>query len=389
MSRPGGGTAGATSWSSGRGARAVGARGLSPPPPVRACVVGDDASARRETPRAPRVPKGSEEGTAVRQFGWTARAPVLLALPLAACAALVPQQEYTALQEDVRILRRDVAALSRTIEGSRAFAEERLGRVEAEGRAKVDQLLASLKEDAQRLGQSQGDLSAKIGEFSSENRITQGRLEETAHRINELNQRMDSLEVAVRRLTELATQAAPAPTTPQAGGAGAGTPPGMVPGRPAQPIPLPPPTAAPAPGVAAPPRAAPAAPTAALTATPDEVYKAALSDYTKGNYDLAINGFKTYMQLFPKTSLVGNAQYWLGETYYSQGNYLEAIREFEAVIKTYPKSEKVPGAMLKQGYAYLELGEASRGSAVLRELMNRFKNSREARLAQERLRQVQ
>lgn len=363
----------------------MGAGELPPPPPVRAFVVGDDESARRETPRAHLVPKGSEEVTAVRQFGWTARAPLLLALPLAACAALVPQQEYTALQEDVRILRRDVAALSRTIEGSRAFAEERLGRVEAEGRAKVDQLLASLKEDAQRLGQSQGDLSAKIGEFSSENRITQGRLEETAHRINELNQRMDSLEVAVRRLTELATQkpgAAP-------GGAGAGTPPGMVPGRPAQPIPLPPPTAAPAPGVAAPPPAAPAAPTAALTATPDEVYKAALSDYTKGNYDLAINGFKTYMQLFPKTSLVPNAQYWLGESYYSQRNYPEAIREFEAVVKNHPNSNKVPSAMLKQGYAYLELGEASRGSAVLRELMNRFKNSREARLAQERLRQVQ
>lgn len=317
---------------------------------------------------------------------------MLLALPLAACATMVPQQEYTALQEDVRILRRDVAALSRTIEGSRAFAEERLGRVEAEGRAKVDQLLASLKEDAQRLGQSQGDLSAKIGEFASENRITQGRLEETAHRINELNQRIDGLEVAVRRLTELAAQkpaAAPAPTAPQAGGAGAGAPLGTAPGRPAQPIPVPPPAAAPAPGVATPPPAAPAAPTAALTATPDEVYKAALSDYTKGNYDLAISGFKTYIQLFPKTSLVANAQYWLGESYYGQRNYPEAIREFEAVVKSHPNSNKVPSAMLKQGYAYLELGEASRGTAVLRELMNRFKNSREARLAQERLRQVQ
>ncbi len=256
----------------------------------------------------------------------------------------------------------------------------------------MDQLLASLKEEGQRLSQSQGDLSAKIGEFSSENRITQGRLEETAHRINELIQRIDALEVGVRRLTELATQksgAAPAPTTPQAGGAGAGTPPGMVPGRPAQPIPLPPPTAAPAPGVAAPPPAAPAAPTAALTATPDEVYKAALSDYVKGNYDLAISGFKTYMQLFPKTSLVPNAQYWLGESYYSQRNYPEAIREFEAVVQNHPDSDKIPGAMLKQGFAYLLLGETARGTAVLRELMNRFRNSREARLAQDRLRQVQ
>ena len=95
------------------------------------------------------------------------------------------------------------------------------------------------------------------------------------------------------------------------------------------------------------------------------------------------------MQLFPKTSLVPNAQYWLGETYYSQRNYPEAIREFEAVVKNHPNSDKVPGAMLKQGYAYLEVKETSRGTAVLRELMNRFRNSREARLAQDRLRQVQ
>ena len=346
----------------------------------------------------------------MQQHGWTARTPILLVLPLAACAAVTSQQEYTALQEDVRILRRDVAALSRSTEGSRAFAEERLARVEgqlrermqvieAEGRGKIDQLLASLKEDAQRLSQSQGDLSAKIGEFSSDNRITQGRLEETAHRLGETNQRIDALEVAVRRLTELATQkpaaalapVPPGPRGPQTGGPGAGVPPGTAPGLPAQPIPLPPPAAAPAPPVApgVPPAAAPAAPAAALGATPDEVYKAALNDYTKGNYDLAINGFKTYLQLFPKTSLVGNAQYWLGESYYSQGKYPEAIREFEVVVKNHADSNKVPSAMLKQGYAYLELKETARGTAVLRELMNRFKNSREARLAQERLRQVQ
>lgn len=318
------------------------------------------------------------------QSGWRARVPMLLALPLAACAAVVPQQEYTALQEDVRILRRDVAALSRTFEGNRAFAEER---------GKSDQLLGSMKEEAQRLSQSQSDLSAKIGEFGSENRITQGRLEETAHRLSELNQRIDAVEVALRRLTEIAAQrqgAAPAPAaprSPQSGAPGSGTPPGGAPGLPAQPIPLPPAAAAPAPGTA--PAAAPAAPTAALGATPDEVYKAALNDYTKGNYDLAISGFRTYIQLFPKTSLVGNAQYWLGEAYYSQRNFPEAIREFETVIKSHADSNKVPSAMLKQGYAYLELGETARGTAVLRELMNRFKNSREARLAQERLRQVQ
>jgi len=325
----------------------------------------------------------------VRHDGWARRALLLLALPLAACGTVVAPQEYGTLQEDVRVLRRDVAALSRTVEGSRAFAEERLARVEtqlrerlqaveAEERARLDQILTGVREEAQRLSQAQGELSGKIGELASENRAAQGRLEESANRFGELNRRIDSLEVAVRRLTELATQrpaAAPPPpgaTSPQAAVPGAGPAPVPAPA----PAPLPPPAAATAPVV--PPGA-----------TPDEVYKVALNDYTRGNYELAISGFKTYIQLFPKTSLVGNAQYWLGESYYSQRNYTEAIREFDAVVKNHADSNKVPSAMLKQGYAYLELGETARGTATLRELVNRFKNSREARLAQERLRQIQ
>jgi tol-pal system protein YbgF len=298
---------------------------------------------------------------------------------------VVAPQEYGTLQEDVRVLRRDVAALSRIIEGGRAFAEERLARVETqirerlqavegEERAKLDQVLTSLREEAQRLSQAQGELSGKIGEATSESRIVQGRLEETAHRFSELNRRIDALEVAVR-LASQKPPAAPSPpgaTSPQAAVPGAGATPAPSPA----PAPLPPPAAATAPAV--PPGA-----------TPDEVYKAALNDYTRGNYELAISGFKTYIQLFPKTSRVGNAQYWLGESYYSQRNYAEAIREFDAVVKNHADSNKVPSAMLKQGYAYLELGETARGTATLRELVNRFKNSREARLAQERLRQIQ
>jgi len=123
--------------------------------------------------------------------------------------------------------------------------------------------------------------------------------------------------------------------------------------------------------------------------SPEKVYKDALTDYTKGNYDLAIEGFKNYLTYFPKTSLVPNAQYWLAESYYSQRKYPESIREFDKLIKTYPRSTRVPSAMLKEGYAYLELGEKSLGQGVLRELVAKFPRSREARLAQDTLEQSQ
>ena len=88
-------------------------------------------------------------------------------------------------------------------------------------------------------------------------------------------------------------------------------------------------------------------------ATPDELYKNALNDYARGKYDLAIDGFRAYIIQYPNTSLLPNAQYWLGESFYGAKNYGLAIKQFDRFLTEYPDNPKVPGAMLKQGYAYL------------------------------------
>ncbi len=131
------------------------------------------------------------------------------------------------------------------------------------------------------------------------------------------------------------------------------------------------------------PKPAPAGPPATLP--PVELYRMALNGYTRGNYELAIEGFRAYLQWFPKTTLAPGAQYWLGEAYFSQGEYRKAIEAFEGVVREYPESPKVPSALLKQGDAYLKLGEIDQAQGVFRGLVKQFPNSREARLARERL----
>ena len=98
---------------------------------------------------------------------------------------------------------------------------------------------------------------------------------------------------------------------------------------------------------------------------PEEVYRNALNDYTKGNYDLAIAGFRAYIQHYPKASQAGNAQYWLGESYYGQKNYAQSVEEFEIVIRDYPDSPKVASALFKQGDALLQMGDTKRATVVL------------------------
>ncbi len=88
-----------------------------------------------------------------------------------------------------------------------------------------------------------------------------------------------------------------------------------------------------------------------------EVYDAAFSDFTRGSYSLAREGFEEFLARYPDTDLSDNASYWIGETWYAQGNYQEAVRHFDAVLRTYPDGDIVPGALLKSSNCHLELGK--------------------------------
>ena len=76
---------------------------------------------------------------------------------------------------------------------------------------------------------------------------------------------------------------------------------------------------------------APAAATNAATppGDPTQMYQAAYLDYTKGNYDMAIQGFREFLKAFPDAEFSGNAQYWVGESLYSLGKYEDALPLYE------------------------------------------------------------
>lgn len=225
------------------------------------------------------------------------------------------------------------------------------------------------------------DMVARLEELAAETRMIQGQIEENSFRLSEISQRLDQAEMKVARL--LGEPVRPGMTAPgtQPYEPSARVPPSELGGPPPAGGTSPQLPAAPGPG---------GAPVQGSLPPPEKVYKDALTDYTKGNYDDAIRGFSAYLTYYPKTTLVPNAQYWLAESYYSKGKqdgYINAIREFDKLIKSHPDSPRVPSAMLKQGYAYLELGETAQGQGVLRELVAKYPRSREARLAQDTLEQ--
>ena len=128
--------------------------------------------------------------------------------------------------------------------------------------------------------------------------------------------------------------------------------------------------------------------TAPLPTDPQALYQTGYNDYLRGNYDLAILGFRQYLESFPNTELADNASYWIGESYFSQGQYNQAIQEFDNIMSTYERSDKVASAMLKKAYAYLELGDTPRGVAQLRRVIQHHPGTDEANLARQRLDEV-
>jgi tol-pal system protein YbgF len=165
------------------------------------------------------------------------------------------------------------------------------------------------------------------------------------------------------------------------------------------------------PGVTPPPAASPLSPSAVAPAKPPvlapgqqssatvppadasptsaeakRVYQAALGDYQRGKFDLAVQGFRTYLEQAPRGDVADTAQYYLAESLYSAKDYRNAIGEFERLVREYSQSPQVPSALLKTGYAYFEIKDGVQGRQALRTLIDKYPFSREAKLAEERLR---
>src|SRR5205085_12125387 len=72
-------------------------------------------------------------------------------------------------------------------------------------------------------------------------------------------------------------------------------------------------------------------PVPAPARTPDEdpvqMYQSAYRDYQRGNFDLAIDGFRDFVGRNPNSDLADNAAYWVGVSRYSQEQYRDAIAQ--------------------------------------------------------------
>ena len=249
--------------------------------------------------------------------------------------------------------------------------------------------LAQAQQNAQRARAELDTLTAQLERRVREQQSDGER--QTATLMQRMEGLSSTLATLSARVDELATQLEAAGRQP-----GAAAPP-------VRPAPAPP-SAAPAPPSPAPLAAPPAVPAAvAPPATgalqPQDIYQAAYIDFSRGNYSLAIAGFREFLRRYPAHDLAGNAQYWLGEGYLGLARAYanavqadkeaealsQAVQEFRKVLVNYSRADKVSTALYKEALALIELKQPQQAAARLQYLVENFPQAEEAPLARERL----
>lgn len=120
-----------------------------------------------------------------------------------------------------------------------------------------------------------------------------------------------------------------------------------------------------------------------------DLYRDAFELLKARDYPAAREAFTEMISRYPQGQFADNGRYWLGEIGYVTQDYSAAQTQFSRLVTDYPLSPRVPEAMLKLGYVYDEQDQRGDARAVLEEVVRRFPDTTEARLAQGRLDRMQ
>ena len=272
------------------------------------------------------------------------RALVLVLVSLAwAAATSVPieaaNKEHQQMMADLRILQQQTQILQ----------------------AQLSALTEALKAVNTRLEDQAGssrrafaDQKSLVDTVATDLRVVREKVDETNVRLTSLSQ-----EVEAVRVSQNAAQVAPA------GAPGTDVLPAGAAQSPATP---PPPGPQPSPGV-----------------SPQRLFESARADYYAGQWSLAIQGFETYIKTFPKSDMVDDAQYYIGETHYSAGRFRDAVSAYDRVIANYPASNTLPDAYYKRGLALKSLGQDQQARDSFDIVAKTYPDSDAGRLAKQAL----
>lgn len=103
------------------------------------------------------------------------------------------------------------------------------------------------------------------------------------------------------------------------------------------------------------------------------------------DYQQAITAFEAFVIDHPKSALIANSQYWLGQLLYKEKKRAEARNAFLIVVEKYPDSSKRADSLFKIGIIDEYLGKKNSAKTFYNKVLKEYPNSSASGLASKRL----
>lgn len=254
----------------------------------------------------------------IQRLGVLCAGIVVLALLAPPAAYAAANKEHAQLMAEIRMLQEQQQQL-----------QAMLGNLGDTMKA----LSAKLDEQAGVNRKAMADQAVTLNGIGDTVRVLREKVDDTSVRVSSVSQEITALRQALAS-AQLAAPSAATPASPTGADTGAPT------------------TAAP---TSVPSASAPSS--LPVGQSPQQAFDTARDDYMAGRYDLAVDGFSSFIRAFPRHPNAPEAQYDIGQAFFNQGKYGDARQALQQVIDTYPQSSSAPEAYYKLGQTYERMNQ--------------------------------
>jgi TolA-binding protein len=125
---------------------------------------------------------------------------------------------------------------------------------------------------------------------------------------------------------------------------------------------------------------------AAPAPSAETLFNHAKSDQEAGNFDLAVNGYRQFLRLYPNDGNAIRAQYYIGDIYYTQSKLDDAVKALDAAIEQYDSDpQTTPSAYYMKGMALKKAGKKTLAIASFQDVIKKYPHSPDAGQAKSQL----
>lgn len=251
------------------------------------------------------------------------------------CGCWVPNETGAAMRRDIRALETDVRATQKGIDEQKAQLNEQMQRAE-EKIGEVDKKLQDLNRAARK---TDAGFGVRLDEQQRELQELRGQIELLNYRFNELEKRMETVDLLSQRLDALEnTIPSPSPSESK---------------EPVQPQ-----------------------PTAETPTDKEGLLAHGVALIKKNKLEEARGALREVARKWPdEIGAADEAFFQIGETYFQEKKYRPALQEYIKVVEKFPKGKLADDAYYRIGSCSLELGNLEDALIFFEEVINNHPKS--------------